>query len=305
MLTLAVFLLRVDMRTRDGVCLFYNRSFLYLPALMVARARRIRCVLDLEDGDPSIVSFTFAGLRARVLRLLFDSQCDGGALLACAALRHSTTLEPARPYYGVCDMHPDVPSWSGDVVVVLFSGTIAPETGAQILADSIHLMRRTYAGWTKRLRIEVTGKGSSIGSLRDIAQQPGFPLVRVHGRLTDADYEALLQRVNVGLALKPNSGPLAHTTFPSKVVEFAARRILVMSTDISDVREVLGTGAIYLSTDTPSELINALAEVVERPEQAASVAAHGQQVVLARCAPMPAALALRRQLFPQPDDANN
>ena len=107
----------------------------------------------------------------------------------------------------------------------------------------------------------------------------------------------MLARTQVGLALKPNSGVLAHTTFPSKVIEFASHDILVVTTDISDVRKVLAEGAIYLTEDDPRLLIEKFHWIVENREEANKLALQGERAVAALCAPEIVGQALDRFIF--------
>lgn len=288
-------------RVRHGrrpTVLVYNRSLAYVPALIIARLRGLRVVLDLEDG------YTRAGaaLRERMVRLgnrVFDRLCGGPALLACSALAAATDLRPTLVYYGVSDGEARVREPDSGVVTALLGGTVAPDTGGDLLADAILALRREAPTWAQQLVVEVTGKGSSIARLTALAAAPGAPRVNVLGRTTDAEYDAIRSRVDVGLALKPNGGVYAHTTFPSKVVEMAAAGQLVVTTDISDVRTVLGSdGARFVTHDTPDTLIAELRWVVLNRAAASATAARGQAAVAALCAPAAAGERLAAFLFP-------
>ena len=123
------------------------------------------------------------------------------------------------------------------------------------------------------------------------------PRLTVHGRTTDAAYRDIVARCTLGLALKPRSGPLANTTFPSKVVELASAGMLVLSTDISDVRAVLGEGALYLERDDPNELIALLKRVVEDRSEARRLAGLATRAVWDRCSPDAAGRAVAAFLF--------
>ena len=110
------------------------------------------------------------------------------------------------------------------------------------------------------------------------------PFVTVAGRLTDADYATMVNSCDVGLALKPNLGPLADTTFPSKVIELASAGLLVLTTDVSDVKLVMGNnGAVYLNRDDPLELIGCLRWIVENPQLAEQTAVEGNLSVRGHC----------------------
>jgi glycosyltransferase involved in cell wall biosynthesis len=262
------------MRKKKGrkTALFYNRLALYLPALAAARLLRFETALDLEDGA--------IGTRDSSM---FDHLFSGPALLACRALEGATKLRPVECCYGVADTVSPQAKWNGGPITVLLGGTLSSETGAPVLAEAIDILRRERVSWAHQFRFEITGKGDCLYLFEDLSTSDLGPKVVVHGRTTDAEYERILSRTQVGLALKPNSGPLAQTTFPSKVVQFASRGILVLTTDISDVRAVLGEGAIYLDAGGALSLIDKLRWIVENPAEAAAVSSRGAQAVKAVC----------------------
>lgn len=176
-------------------------------------------------------------------------------------------------------------------------GTLCFDTGAELLIDTIRQLRRDAPPWAEKLRFEVTGKGVALEGLASLATEAGVPQVIVHGRTTDLQYREVLRRSDVGLALKLNTGLLANTTFPSKVIEFAAAGLLVLTTDISDVRQVLGAGAIYLTSNDPQELAALLKGLVEDRVAAMKCAEAGRHAVLARCSPQLAGRAVADFIF--------
>jgi glycosyltransferase involved in cell wall biosynthesis len=133
--------------------------------------------------------------------------------------------------------------------------------------------------------------------LRELEAEDGLPSVRVHGRLTNAEYQTLVKASHVGLALKPASGPLANTTFPSKIVELASSGLLVLTTDISDVRRVLGEGGLYLENQTVASLIERLRWIVDHRQEAARLASKGTIAVWQQCSPAVASRKLTQFLF--------
>jgi glycosyltransferase involved in cell wall biosynthesis len=59
----------------------------------------------------------------------------------------------------------------------------------------------------------------------------------------------------------------------------------VVSTDISDVRQVLADGALYLELDDPALLIERLRWVVEHRDTARALSQTGMQAISTACAP--------------------
>jgi glycosyltransferase involved in cell wall biosynthesis len=265
--------------------IFYNRQLAYVPALLCATLLGYRRLLDVEDGEvPSGRAGVRAWVAAQVHRL-FDRLCDSGALLACRALQSSTSVRPVHCYYGTAEPFAQRAPWRDAEVHALLGGTLAPDTGAGTLVEAIRLLRLAQPRLARKLHLEITGKGPTLDALTTLAIDGQFPRVTVHGRMTDQEYRAVVSRCQIGLALKPVNGPLAQTTFPSKVVELASAGLLVITTDISDVREVLGDGAVYLRRDDPKELVEALRRAVEKPAEAQAIAVRGLESVWRRCAP--------------------
>jgi len=287
-------------RARTTLLLIYNRMPAYLPAIWFARFLGYRLALDLEDGETNLRGWNPAAIKARALTFLTDRACTSGALLACRALSSATHLQPQLAYYGVVASTAPALRFKGPIISLLLGGTVSPSTGSDLLAHAIEALRERDEVWSRSLCLHVTGAGESLRNFDYLAATNGRgPVVTVHGRLDNIGYDDLLMKMDVGLALKPNSGALAHTTFPSKVVEMASAGLLVLSTDISDVREVLGDGAIYLEHDNSDLLITRLRAIAENPQHAAVIAQRGTRAAAARCAPDQAGMALRRFLFPE------
>lgn len=276
--------------------IFYNRMPAYLPVLREASRLGYRSFLDLEDGE-FVTGHSLKNLLARLFPKLFDRHCRDGALLACSALEAMTTVRPVHCYYGTAVGDVDVPRWQTDRITCLMSGTLAPDTGAPLLIDAIRRLRVRQPSWASGVRFEVTGKGESLAAFEQLAAEPGLPQVHVHGRTSDVRYLEILRGCEIGLALKPVGGALADTTFPSKVIEFAGSGILVLSTDISDVRRLLGDGARYLERNDPELLIERLAAIATDREAAARCARRGRQAAEQNCAPPRAGEDLRQFLF--------
>ena len=276
---------RLNKRKKGGAVLFYNRMVAYLPLLIFAKIFRIDTVLDLEDGETNLKYWSLSGIKSVVLSWLFDTVCSGGALLACQALVAATKLRPTQCCYGTSDTLPTTVSWDLPKVNFLLGGTVSEDTGALLLIEAIKLLRDKSPAWAKDISFNITGKGDCLELFQVLAMAASNPEVIVHGRTTDDEYSEILANTHVGLALKPNSGVLAHTTFPSKVIEFASHGILVVTTDISDVRKVLTDGAVYLEVDDPMLLIDKLRWILEHRGAAKAISLKGQQLVSVVCEP--------------------
>lgn len=290
-------LLRLSSSQKKAV-IFYNRMSAYLPLLLASSMTGYKRFLDLEDGEVAgRNSGPVKALLGRSITWLYDRLCPDGALLACSALADMTGIRPVHCYYGSTSTKTFEAKPNTHPQSILMAGTLNTDTGADLLIETIRLLRQDPDDWAHTLQFEVTGKGEALDALQALANEDALPKVTVHGRTTDAQYAEVLDRCSVGLALKPVGGPLADTTFPSKVIEFAEAGLLVLSTDISDVRLVLGSGALYLKRNAPDELAALFRKVVEQPEEMQANAREGQRAVVARCAPQLAGEAVFSFIF--------
>ena len=292
---------RVRSKKGSKAALFYNRMPVYFLGLCMARAFRFRTILDLEDGDINNGDWSLGMAKSKISTWVFDVFISGGALLACSALESKTKLLPTTCCYGTSEIHYSTPNLSMFPMTVLFGGTVSFDTGAQLLIDVVNILRKDAPSWVNNIQFEISGKGDCISQFETLAEDVQKPKVIVHGRATDNEYRELLGRTKVGLALKPNSGVLAHTTFPSKVIEFASHGVLVVTTDISDVKKVLADGAIYLMNDHPQHLIDKLRWILENRKEANDLALKGKRNVAETCSPKIVGKKLEQFLFDTED----
>lgn len=285
-------------RHRPRAIVYYNRTPALIVLLLAAVVAGYRNTLDLEDGEVHGGRRWSPGAVVHgLIRALFDRACRNGALLACSALAASTRIRPVLCYYGTTTPRARGARFDRPEVTALMAGTIDTDTGADLLCEAIRGLRDAAPPWARHLSVVVTGKGPGLERLEALAASGAAPRVEVRGRLSDADYRAVLHDADVGLALKLNDGPYAHTTFPSKVVEFASEGLLVITTAISDVEQVLGDGARYLRVDDPRQLQELLREVVEDRAAAGRSAERGLRAVEALCAPASAGRRVAEFLF--------
>lgn len=160
----------------------------------------------------------------------------------------------------------------------------------------IRLLQDKNEAWVNQINFVITGKGS-FEQFLELERTGTQPKVYLMGALSQENYKELLKSVQVGLALKPIDGTLANTTFPSKVMEYASNRILVLTTNISDIKNVLSTGAIYLENDSTEELIRKLKWIVENRVEAQGIAQKGFDLVSERFSKDKVGLQLKKFIF--------
>lgn len=239
---------------------FYNRTTAYISSLLMSLMLGYKRVLDLEDGDFFNNKFlSIHQLFIKTKRFIYSKLCNGGTILACRSLSDPIYNNKELCYYGAIEnISNDISINNTNRLKILLGGTVSYDTGAGNLIKAIKFLREHSESWSRGLEFCITGKGDCIDSFKELENTLLLPRVKVFGRLSDKQYSQLISDCSIGLALKPNHGKLADTTFPSKVIEIAGSGLLVLTTDISDVRYVLGDGALYLEDDKTDTLVEAL-----------------------------------------------
>jgi glycosyltransferase involved in cell wall biosynthesis len=302
-------LLPLIWRLRGGRCspalLAYNRLPHYLMAMELARLLRLKRFLDLEDGDVQEGGTVFRRWLAQVLSARFDRLCNAGGMLAAHSLGQQYAGHKTVCCYGVAARVDVAPDWGANPLVVLFSGTLHHKTGAQLFADAIRCLRASGRAALKDIEFVITGKGDMAASLQALAAEEGLPKVKFLGSVSRGDYLKVVQQAHVGMALKLPSSDLAHTTFPSKVIELASAGLLILSTRVSDVPTLFREdGAIYLNSEDPQELAGRLFWLVENRDLVARTAARSQAYIAQACSPQKVGHSLKTFFFPPPEDVS-
>ena len=274
------------------VVMFYNRSPAYIGALLMSRLAGFSTVLDLEDGETS------HKIRTYFMEFVYDKFCNKGAILACSALKDATTCHPLHCYYGINSKRLDEKSWSNGRVKFIFSGTILEETGALILLEAINLLKRQSSLWVEKIEFIITGSGEDIDKFYNLQNDSRYPIVTVLGRVSQSEYARVIEGSHVGLSLKLKHGKYSNTTFPSKVIEFSSNGMLVITTDISDVKKVLGSdGGLFLDSDKAYDLTEKIKWVIENKMQAKKISCQGYKCMDSFTNPIDASKELSDFLF--------
>ncbi|HST35289.1 MAG TPA: glycosyltransferase [Allosphingosinicella sp.] len=286
-------------RHRQCVHLFYNQLNAYLPAIVLLRLLDRRAALDLEDG-PVADQPAHATRLGNASPSIYARLINGGALLACSALAGGTDIRPVMPYYGC--LRTGAPKRglrdTGEEVRIFYSGYLDDDTGVALLSAAVGKLRASREPALKRLRIDVAGMGPGLAALADL-EGGKSPAVHVLGRLGGEDYRARLRTASAGLSLKLAGGPFAHSTFPSKTVEYAEHGLALIATDISDVRALFGDAALYIERDDPEELAAYLLHAAQHPETLAKSGRAARKRIEDRLSEAESGRALAAFLFPE------
>ena len=280
--SLAVLVWRLRPRMRDRITLIaYNRLWHYVPALLLARVLGMRCFLDLEDGSVNRGRPAVLRMFDRLAGRCFDALCNEGALLANNAVRSQTSIKRTLVWHGTTPGFGVLADWDLRPLGVILGGTLNDERGSGIFIEAVRLLMQQAPAARQTMRFFVTGHGPMCPALEQLAAaSDGW--VSFEGLVGRERYLQILGKCHVGLMLNLSSYDMGHITFPSKVLEYAAAGLLVISTDVSDVREVFeNDAAVFLAGETPAALAAALIKVCSAPGTAAGTARRGCEQISA------------------------
>ncbi len=115
------------------------------------------------------------------------------------------------------------------------------------------------------VRIVIAGDGSRASDLKGLATELGASNIEFAGLLQRADYRALLQRAQAGIAVTVEG--VSAPTFPSKIAEYCANGlpVIVALESGSDAGELIATSGagLAVAAGDPSALAQALTSLAD------------------------------------------
>jgi glycosyltransferase involved in cell wall biosynthesis len=269
----------------DDQVILYNYFPEYIPAALYLRIFRKAAVLDLEDAPRS----DEPGLRGWGNRVIFPIVfwlCSKSYLTVSRQLGEQLGLRRCLAVYGVSsffDNNDHSDKFKSEEVKILFGGSIVLETGLELFQAAVGLLLDSEPQIPLHFFITGNFPNDEMQKLAAKVASTSRMRISVFSNLPTKEYRKLAEEADVGLCLKLPSTSIGQTTFPSKVIEFAALGMLVLSTSVSDVPVIFDDeSALLLTSEDPKELAAALSEVSRNRGKAAERARNGRQLVLDR-----------------------
>jgi glycosyltransferase involved in cell wall biosynthesis len=266
--------------------LVYNRNWLYVPCLVLARLFGARCYLDLEDGVLVETSRWLARIQYALLKYTFGNLCSHGSILVAPGLNSQVNTANNVVCYGVAQQaaHAGNLDWQNGTLRFLLGGTLMRETGVPLLMDAVRILNSNFQTYKYSFVILITGHGPLADELAQFSQTEGKGWIEYKGRVSKTEYEDLLLTSHIGLCLKLPSCEMGATTFPSKVIEIASQGKLVLTTKLGHVSNLFGSdGACFLEDENPQTLANVIISIVSNRNASMESAILGQHRVFVTC----------------------
>ena len=285
-ISLVFIIVSIARRYPNLTLLSYNRSYHYVPALIMARFIHVRSCLDLEDGYIYEDGGRARYFKNELTRRLFQWLCPHGAMVANTGLGLQLDRTPTTVCYGVAKKNTLMPlqDWQSRPLQVIFGGSLMEELGSKLIVDAINILRHEHPELVNQLHFVVTGKGPFAETFKVLATL-AKDWLSFKESIKRAEYLDVLANSHVGLSIRLSSFEMGATTFPSKVIEFADHGLLVLTTRISDVPLLFGDSALYLENETAPALAEMLASLPSRSYELSKVANLGREKVLNICSP--------------------
>lgn len=156
---------------------------------------------------------------------------------------------------------PGVFRQTGSTIHVLYHGVVAPRRGLETLIDSVH-------SWPAQYRLTI--RGESAGDFREALVNRAAVLgdrVRFEQAVPPHRVVEAARHADIGIFLFSNSTIHARFALPNKLFEYLAAGLMVISSDLPEIRKIVETtGCGLLLADFSPDVIAKLLHTLT-PEQ--------------------------------------
>ncbi len=290
-------LVRLRAARGDWAVVYYNPTVQTgVPALLARLLLGRRIVLQLEDGTHRIRSI--GRLRAGAYRLLLgvSRRLISGAIVPAEALAGFAPRVRSVVYRGDVAGAGGAARWRGaDEVPLrfLFAGAWDEIRGVDLLLEALGLLEARGSLRGVEAEFVVCGGGPRATWVRERAAALRTARVHVAGFVPRGEYEAILRRSHVGLALQKHDHPFSVACFPSKVYEYLAAGKLVISSSVSDIGEWPEGVVLRYGHDDVRDIAALIEAACRDPARYQAVAERGRAWLHGQCDPGAMARAFR------------
>jgi len=270
-------------RGGDRVVL-YNAFLEYLPAAIYLWANGNAATIDIEDA-PRRDENDLRGHLSRLAYRALKPFCSARCLTVSLAVSNAMGYRNGLPLYGVASYLTDDQDVRKRNATphILYGGAISTGTGKELFLSATRIIAAQEPFLELSLIISGRYDSEEFAQFKVEIEAKSAINVELLGDLTRDAYRRLLKRIDVGLCLKLPSHSLGQTTFPSKVLEYAANGVLVCSTVVSDVPLIFNSeDAILLMDESPEGLAGALVAAARDREMVSARAERGEIMVRER-----------------------
>jgi glycosyltransferase involved in cell wall biosynthesis len=274
------------LKTKGSVFLFYNYQIHYLPAILYCRLLGIKSYMIVDDDIPDLAhatSITLIPLLAKkCLSCVYDLLTGDKVMTSYKLFRNNKCRKKVFTYYTSTKSVQVINrnTYNARRLRFLFSGTLSEDSGLHLFVDLMRLINENIS-IASQVEFYITGN-FNIQYVRSLLRSINDVKIIILPNLSRHQYSELIKNCDVGLSLKLPGTTYGMYTFPSKVFDYVSNGLAVISTDISDVKDIFGDSVIFVeNSQVPYafQLYNHLVEIVSNPDILALYSASSQNIV--------------------------
>lgn len=242
----------------DDLIIMHNYYLSYsLLALYFSMRYKSTIIIDYEDGR-HLIDKGGGWYLCRFAEVL-GRRLVRGAILANALLGKRLSINIPKivipGFYSPEALRVNNPP-SKSCIRFLYAGTLDETRGVDLLLDAIPLL--PIDGWA----LDISGAGPLESRVREFVSNPKYiGKVFFHSVLEPRRYSDLISKAHVGLNPQRSNDPISAVTFPSKLFAYLSADLLIISSEASNVRDILGDICIYYQKNDPASLASAMIQV--------------------------------------------
>ena len=245
---------RVIKESKINAIVFYN--YRVETALLAKYAKRkYKIPIYIEFEDDFLNDCSIGRMKKRVFAKVEEwvMPCLDGAILVTSNLHQrvhcdSMIIRGAISKSGCKNVY----SGPGGKIRILFASSLDEKRGGKIVLDALNYIDENF-------ELIVTGRGE----LEEAFETTSDERVQYLGYLSYEMYLKELAKADICLCAQLMNDDFCAGCFPSKIFEFLSARKVVVSSAVSDVREVLGDTIIVYEQDDGEKLALALKKAIE------------------------------------------
>ncbi|WP_372757566.1 glycosyltransferase [Mariniflexile sp.] len=262
---------RLLMKTKTVQVVVYNFDplFVFLVLFIKIIKPRIKVINNVEDiSRPSLMDFKSSSEDRPMQQLIFYlcmkiiAHVSDGFIIPTK--RFKDFLPYNKPFLvvtGCIKVNQEVVSKSSEKLVVFFSGKIAFEHGIDVFIEALKKIDNKMK--YKNIEFRISGGGPKSEWLENQVKNFRNINVTYYGFVSNEEYNNLLEKTDVCVALQKETGRHSNYKTPSKVYEYLGNSKIVIATDVGDL-VALDTDIITICKPLTSEnLMKCLIEAYE------------------------------------------
>lgn len=161
---------------------------------------------------------------------------------------------------------------------VLYAGKVEREHGIVQFVEALELLDRVPSAAS--LRVDICGAGPMTDWVAERLGHLAALSATQHGFVTSEEYDALLSKAHICVALQDPKGRNANFKTPSKLYEFLGHGKAVLATQVGDISEIPDQVLIVLEELSAEQIAEHLSRLAKQPEETMALQAKAREYAI-------------------------